>query len=278
MSNKLSIKFIQSGSLSVPDGSVGTGSTHIAPKNIEWYQGPDDRDVVVVSNDKMLDADFIKNLKGVKIAWLIEPCEINGQYSYINTMKEYFDYILVHDMRYVDNNKVLYCPLAGHWIKDKQIYPKSKMLSTIASANNNLEGHRLRHLAIKTFPNQFDGIFGRGYSFIEDKTMGLKDYYYHLVIENVKRDCWFTEKLIDAFVTGCLPIYWGCPSIDKYFDERGMIIFDRIEHLNIVFKEYLNPSYYEKCLPYIKENFKIAMNDFLTPEDYMFNHLFEFLK
>jgi hypothetical protein len=193
-------------------------------------------------------------------------------------MKQYFDYILTHDYKFVDNQKVLFCPFAGHWIKDKQIYPKSKLLSIIASAKRYLTGHQLRHSIIQhpQYAKHFDGIFGNGYLPIEDKLVGLKDYHFHLVIENVRKDCWFTEKLIDSFVTGCLPIYWGCPSIGRYFDGRGIIEIDKLEHLDIVFKEYLNPSYYQSCLPYIEENFKIAMNNFLTPEDYMVKHIFEF--
>lgn len=278
MSRKLSIKLIHSESLSVSDGSIGTGSTHIAPKNVEWYHGNDDRDVVIVTNGMMFQEEFISKLKGIKIAWIIEPSEIHPfYYNHIESMKKYFDYILTHDYRYVDNVKILFCPLAGHWIKDKKVYPKSKLLSIIASKGKELTGHKLRHqvLAHTEYKKYFDGIFGSAYQPIEDKITGLKDYQFHLVIENVRKDCWFTEKLIDAFVTGCLPIYWGCPSIDKYFDERGMITFEKFEHLDIAFKEYLTPSYYQKCLPYIKANFKIAMNEFLTPEDYMFKHIFE---
>ena len=48
---------------------------------------------------------------------------------------------------------------------------------------------------------------------LKDKIDGLRDYRYHFCIENIKRDYWFTEKLIDCFVTGTIPIYWGCPSI-----------------------------------------------------------------
>jgi len=280
MSDKLSIKLIQSGSLSVSDGSIGTGSTHIAPKNVEIYQGPDDRDVTIICNDMMLQPDFVSKIKGLKIAWLIEPVEFNCQYNYIESMKNYFDYILTHDYRFIDNKKVLFCPLVGHWIKDKNIYPKNKMLSIIASGKNQLEGHHIRHHVIRTpeFSKYIDGVFGNAYNYIEDKLIGLRDFRFHLVIENIRRDCWFTEKLIDAFVTGCLPIYWGCPSIDKYFDERGMIEIDGAISLKTALEQYLTPSYYESCLPYIKENFKIATNDYLTPEDYIYKHILEIKK
>jgi len=276
MSNKLSVKLIHTGSLSEADGSVGTGSTHIPPKLMEWYQGTDERDITIITNDLMLNREAVENIKGTKVAWLIEPEEINPQYQYIQSMKEYFDYILTHDYNYIDDKKVLFCPLAGHWVVDKQVYPKSKMLSVIASGKNNLEGHRLRHQVIRNpeLTPFFDGIFGRGYNPIENKVDGLRDYRYHLVIENVRKNCWFTEKLIDAFVTGCLPIYWGAPTIDNHFDERGMIIVDNERNCATAIKEHLTPSYYNACLPYIKKNFGIAMNKYLTPEDYMVKNIF----
>ena len=57
------------------------------------------------------------------------------------------------------------------------------------------------------------------------------DYRFSIVIENCKRDYWFTEKLIDCLRTGTIPIYWGCPSIGDFFDIRGFILFDDINDL-----------------------------------------------
>ena len=34
---------------------------------------------------------------------------------------------------------------------------------------------------------------------------------------NGRGDYEFDEKLIDCFLTGTVPIFWGCPSIDKFF-------------------------------------------------------------
>ena len=62
------------------------------------------------------------------------------------------------------------------------------------------------HEVIQKFGNKMT-VFGRGYDPIEFKIDGLKDYRFSVVIENCKRDYWFTEKLIDCFVTGTIPIY-----------------------------------------------------------------------
>ena len=34
----------------------------------------------------------------------------------------------------------------------------------------------------------------------------------------------FTEKLLDCMLCRTLPIYWGTPNIEEYFDVAGMII------------------------------------------------------
>lgn len=55
----------------------------------------------------------------------------------------------------------------------------------------------------------------------------LFDTMFHLAIENVKQDHYFTEKLLDCFLTLTVPIYWGCPNIAEYFDVSGIIMIEK---------------------------------------------------
>jgi GR25 family glycosyltransferase involved in LPS biosynthesis len=48
-------------------------------------------------------------------------------------------------------------------------------------------------------------------------------YYYHLVIENSIYPGYFTEKLVDSVLAGCITFYYGCPDIYKYLDSRILI-------------------------------------------------------
>jgi hypothetical protein len=100
-------------------------------------------------------------------------------------------------------------------------------------------------------------IYGNGYNPIDQKIISLKNYRYQIVIENTKKDFWFTEKLIDCFVTGTVPIYYGCPSIDKFFDTNGMIIFNNLEDLNKIIKN-LNADIYNSMMDSIINNYKKA--------------------
>ena len=49
------------------------------------------------------------------------------------------------------------------------------------------------------------------------------DWMYHVAIENVCRRDYFTEKLLDCFLTRTVPVYWGCPNVANYFDPDGII-------------------------------------------------------
>ena len=80
---------------------------------------------------------------------------------------------------------------------------------------------------------------------------------FSIVIENTKQDYYFTEKLIDALLTGTVPIYYGCPSIGDFFNTKGMIIVDNVnDFMNAI--DTLNNDKYESMIPYIKDNFERA--------------------
>ena len=63
--------------------------------------------------------------------------------------------------------------------------------------------------------------FGRGFASMEDKLIALKDYRFHVVLENSVFDHYFSEKLSDCILAGAYPIYYGCNNIDKYFPDNS---------------------------------------------------------
>ncbi|TKZ15946.1 hypothetical protein FAP39_16185 [Shimia litoralis] len=103
---------------------------------------------------------------------------------------------------------------------------KTRNVSLIASSKRDLQGHVLRH-DIVTWA-QSEGlaldVMGRGYEPFDRKSDGLAPYRFSVVIENVREPNYFTEKLIDAVLCETVPIYWGCPNIERFMDTSGMII------------------------------------------------------
>jgi hypothetical protein len=69
----------------------------------------------------------------------------------------------------------------------------------------------------------------------------------------------FTEKLIDCFLTGTIPIYYGCPSIGKFFNIKGIIVIDNIHDLANVIPT-LNIDLYNTMMPFMEENYNTSQN------------------
>ena len=152
-----------------------------------------------------------------------------------------------------------------------KIYNKTKLVSFITSNKNLCSGHKLR-LDCKDYiqkQNLNVDIFGRGINPIKAKVDGLKDYYYSIAMENDKLPYYFTEKIIDCFLTGTIPIYYGCNNIDKFFNPKGILTFNTTEELvNII--NNLTVDFYQKNKNAIEENFEIAQSLWMN-NDRFFN-------
>ena len=84
---------------------------------------------------------------------------------------------------------------------------------------------------------------GRGYNPIEPISKGLIDYMFHIAMENQSRDYHFSEKIINPIMVGSIPIYYGMPSIGKFFDTRGMILFNEVNEMEDILKTLNNYGY-----------------------------------
>lgn len=241
--------------------------------NFKW-----DRDIEKYSRcwftDKCLSkVDTVNNC--VKIAWLIEPKAINANtYNFVRFNHNKFDFIITFDRSLIsiDPTKFLYYPYGGTWISKHQLYSKSKIASIIASDKKKTKGHILRHSIIRDIPNI--SVFGNGYNRISNKIEGLQEYMFSFAIENSIQDDYFSEKLIDCFVTGTVPVFFGTNNVNKYFNANGIIHINSVKDAK---KLNLSSKLYESKLDSIKDNFEIA-KQYMSPEDWLFTnypHLFK---
>ena len=234
---------------------------------VEWV-----RDTTYYLDDIVVwtDIDIPKSLQrpGRNIAWLVEAWDhIPRLYLFVQKNYKRFEAIWTHDKVLLDtcpNAKKL--PFGGCWIDnfDWGIHAKTKEFSIIASAKRQHPGHIQRHQVIAGAGGNID-VFGGGYNPLKNKIDGLRDYRYHFCIENIKRDYWFTEKLIDCFVTGTVPLYWGCPSIGDFFNTDGMICYNDVKELPAILKTCDEGLYLSK-MDAIKENFELAKRYRLAEE------------
>ena len=244
-------------------------------KYIEWNrQGFEDNSTIIATDNDTNSSLFLSH-NGKKIAWLLECIKINNYaYEYILNNHNLYDFIFTHDKEYlqlIPNSK--WVPFGGCWIYDTNwnLYEKENKISIVVSSKNYLTGHRLRHQVISNFANI--DVYGNGYNPIDNKISSLIQYKYQIVIENEKIAGYFTEKLIDCFVTGTIPIYWGDPLISEVFDIDGIIQFNTIEELRLILDNIDEIKIDKKN---IENNFNKA-KDYILAEDYIYKNYKELL-
>ena len=111
----------------------------------------------------------------------------------------------------------------------KQFPAKTKILSVISSDKSFTRGNNERIAFVRMLKAHFGDrldVFGKGIKDFEDKWDILKDYKYHIVLENSSYDYYWTEKLADSYLAGCFPFYYGASNIREYFDESSFRLID----------------------------------------------------
>ncbi len=154
-------------------------------------------------------------------------------------------------------------PLTTTWIAHPESIDvaKIKRMSLIASGKKNLPGHRMRHqLATWISQTRVDvDLLGRDFQPFEKKEEGLAPYQFSVVIENCREPAYFSEKLIDCFLCGTIPIYWGAPDVAQYFDSRGMVICQNAKEVQDAIAT-LSSSDFECLGIYAAENRRRALS------------------
>ena len=79
------------------------------------------------------------------------------------------------------------------------------------------------------------------------------------LIENCNYESAISEKILDCFATGTIPIYMGCPDIGNYFNTDGIIPLS--EEFEVSEEIYLSK------MDAIKDNFE-RVKKFELMEDY----------
>ncbi len=118
---------------------------------------------------------------------------------------------------------------------------KTKLFSAVTSNKRWTKGHRERLDFITKLQAHFKDkldIFGPGqginadpadpikFKYHENKWEALAGYKYSLAIENSSCPDYWTEKISDAYLADCHPIYFGCPNITDYFPAESLTIID----------------------------------------------------
>lgn len=196
---------------------------------------------------------------------LNEPNELFGFHSWAFNNHHCFSCVLTWDKYLLDNcNNTLLFPFGTTFLHGKDKYKELAVLdkklevSFICGKKQIIEGHHLRHKIynnqeqIKNIPLKWY------YTYDGPKDVCFESSMFHLAVENSQHKNFFTEKIIDAFITKTIPIYWGCPNIEEFFDSRGFFTFNTEEEFFNIVNNLTEEDYWSKK-EYIEKNYQTAI-------------------
>lgn len=197
-------------------------------------------------------------------------------YSGINSLLKNYDLIFTHYSEILHSFKnSRWIPGGGIWLKRNEwgIHEKSKVCSIVSSDKEMCQLHLYRRILTQFLSdNKVCDCFGTHFG--PDKNIpifdSLKDYAFSIIIENAFDELFFTEKLLNCFVSGTIPVYVGSKNIDTVFDSEGIIHIEdlRPESVSEIVKE-LSLEEYHKRIEAVKRNYVIAQQ-FEIMEDWIF--------
>lgn len=251
----------------------------LKPKKFDWIS--EDHPVKVFIDGGIASGmTYQKKLGEKKIAWV---CESRAIFHSLHFPREVWESNIVeiagsYDLLFTSEKSLIgkhpnirYCINGSNlpWIKEQQVYEKTKLVSLIASPKKYTFGHALRHTLAEKYKDKVDlygGVLGssRVGKTTWDKLEALKDYRFSFIIENDKYETSYTEKLTDCFATGTIPIYWGAPDIGNIFNADGIITLTSEFDIN-----KLTPELYESKLEAVKDNFN-RVKDLESADDQLF--------
>lgn len=249
-------------------------------KKFTWVYNKPSENNIEIYLDYAIDGGFNSNCPN-KFLWICESRGIiNPQINFFknNLEKFYSSYkkIFVHDYELLKlGENIEYCPPAANctWVVDRGLHPKTKLVSMVSSGKEMCEGHAFRNNKMREFKEKNYPIdyFGRAFNPFNRKEDVLKDYYFSITIENEKYSNYYTEKLMDCFATGTIPIYHGTPELGKMFNLDGVIILDESFSFDI-----LTPDLYFSKMDAIKENYELCIKH-TTSDDFIYERVLECL-
>tara|TARA_R110002074_G_scaffold395156_1_gene583268 strand:+ start:649 stop:1452 length:804 start_codon:yes stop_codon:yes gene_type:complete len=208
-----------------------------------------------------------------KYAWLLESRKIvPGLVDFIiqnlDIVLKTYEAIFTHNKRLLSlDDKFKWTPAYGLYIQEPKIYEKTKILSMITSNKTMTKNHEFRNHLAEIWKNRLD-LYGRGYNEIESKEEGLADYMFSIAIENDCYGTYFTEKIMDCFAVGTIPVYLGAPDIGEHFNIDGIVVLDKDFDIN-----NLTKALYRDKLDIVKENFERVLQ-YNVLEDWIYKRYF----
>jgi hypothetical protein len=207
----------------------------------------------------------------------VEPNEYFGNHDWITANHYKFDYILTWNQNLLQtcsNTVKVLCGAPAFFGREIENSRSKNLAASFIRGlkHNNVSGHHLRwelwnrrneitgipcHFVPHTTPPHASNKQEEEIWFKERGDI-FGNFLYHVCIENTSNPNYFTEKILDCFLHGAMPIYYGCPNIGEYFNTDGIITFKTVDQL-IAILNSLDETTYLKNHQAIEENRQLSL-------------------
>lgn len=199
-----------------------------AHSDLQWGQfsfteeNLEECDYLVILDYPKEDFSIKVNKNNIIHICLEPPNEVSKYRQYANKKVS----VIYNQLDINKNNKLSHGALPWHINKDFNFLSNLKVESLtkenkivwVTSNQRSSKGHNVRMDfldRIKELP--FVDLYGRGINPIDDKWDALSSSKYAIAYENFQSDYYWTEKIIDCYLSYTMPLYFGCNAIDDFF-------------------------------------------------------------
>jgi Glycosyltransferase family 10 (fucosyltransferase) C-term len=197
---------------------------------------------------------------------ILEPNQLFGLHDWAILNHKFFHVILTWSTEILEKcpNSILLPFGTSYLWETPDFYTKMTgkdkkfNVSFLCGQKNVIEGHQLRHKILASGPRV---AIDKLWLFTCPPGAGKNQCWnsmFHVAVENSRNKNYFTEKVIDAFLTRTVPLYWGCPNLADYFNKDGFITFENEEDLIQKINCLTEKDYHDRAAA-IEENYQKAL-------------------
>lgn len=245
-------------------------------QNIEWNRGAFDPNLDTFYTNEFTASKNIDLRRSY--AWMTESAEfIPHLYQELRRYINNFKYIFTSDSYLLEQypEKCKFSPSGGIWVNgtnglgEIKLYNKTKFCSLVAGLKMMCQRHQMRVTLAELLHRKVDimgDLVGRNIPIIES----LEQYHYSIIVENHDDKNYFTEKTLNCFATGTIPVCISAHNLGEWFNMDGVIQFSTVDEcMSIIHK--LTPDYYYTKLDAVKDNFQKCQK-FRIIEDFIYEN------
>lgn len=252
---------------------------------VEYVKRLMEFDGITLFTDEWINNPIVEQVKSkIKIGWLHEPyCLHPETYERAKDNFYKFDFILTYHAPFLKDNDFKFCPYGGIWVDRLEwgVKEKTKDCSFLIGSKVTTRGHQIRLEAAQMIEwleidVDFYGAIGEPVDYsAATKLKTLDNYRYSIVTETCREDNLFTEWLLDCFILGTIPVYWGCPNASEFFNQAGVLQFETVDELEAIMPT-LTDNFYFSRLRAIRDNYHEARHYAVT-EDWLYKNVLRLL-